>query len=129
MHRARTVQSVKNAMNHTGALRIECIEENKRNIMKAYAETFYKSQAWKKMRDYCFKRDVGLCQDCLKDGKIVSAEEVHHIIPITTQNIDDESITLNETNLVSLCRECHKSRHTGRKRRFQIDENGHVVVL
>lgn len=80
------------------------------------------------MRDYIFKRDMGLCQDCLKEGKIVSAEEVHHIIPISTQNIHDESITLNESNLVALCRECHKARHNGHKRRFTIDEYGHVIA-
>lgn len=81
------------------------------------------------MRDYIFKRDTGLCQDCLKQGMITSAEEVHHIIPIDTDNIKDESITLNENNLVSLCRECHKARHTGRKRRFQIDEYGRVRAI
>lgn len=95
--------------------------------MKDFAKTFYKSQAWQRMREYVMKRDKRLCQDCLKQGLIVIAEEVHHIKPITEENINDVNITLNEDNLVSVCRECHKARHHSRRQqRYFVDKFGHV---
>lgn len=68
----------------------------------------------------------GLCQDCLKEGKITPAEEVHHIIPLTVNNIHDPQITLNADNLIALCRECHRKRHGARKRRYEVDEFGRI---
>ena len=63
----------------------------------------------------------------MKEGKINPAEEVHHIKFITPQNITDPNITLNYSNLVALCRECHKKRHGARQRRYTIDEYGRVT--
>ena len=80
------------------------------------------------MRDYIYKRDKGLCVDCLTNGMITSAEEVHHIKPITQNNINDISITLNESNLISLCRECHQKRHRRKNRRYTVDELGRVTA-
>lgn len=95
--------------------------------VKPWAEHFYKSQQWQHVRDYVMKRDRMLCQDCLAKGLTVPAEEVHHIIPLQPENITDPSITLNENNLVSLCRECHRKRH-GREKRYKIDEFGRVTI-
>lgn len=99
--------------------------------MKKYAEKFYKNARWLKMRAYIYSRDKGLCQDCLKRGLYVPMEEVHHIIPITPDNIDDPDITLNEKNLISLCRECHRARHgeKEKKKRFEVDSRGVVSPL
>lgn len=95
--------------------------------MKDFAKSFYKSQRWQRMREYVMTRDKRLCQDCLKRGLIVVAEEVHHIKPITEENINDSNITLNEMNLVSVCRECHKARHNKKKtKRYFVDANGRV---
>ena len=95
--------------------------------VKEWAKFFYNSQQWHNMRTYIIKRDQGLCQDCLKKGLIVPAEEVHHIIPLQPENITDPSITLNEENLVSLCRECHRARH-GKEKRYKVDEFGRVTI-
>ena len=74
-----------------------------------------------------WQRDVGLCVDCRKRGIITPAEEVHHIIEITPDNINNPEITLNPDNLVSLCRECHKARHgDGYVPRYKIDSMGRV---
>lgn len=94
--------------------------------MKQWAETFYKSAAWKQTRTAIMARDRCLCQDCLGKGLVVPAEEVHHIIELTPENINDPSITLNEKNLISLCRECHRQRHGSRRRRYFVDEFGRV---
>lgn len=94
-----------------------------------YAKEFYRSKAWQKCRSFVFNRDCGLCQDCEKKGLMVPAEEVHHIIPITPENITDPSITLNPDNLVSLCRECHKARHGAHElQRYKVLPNGEVVL-
>jgi len=96
--------------------------------MQAWAEAFYSSGAWKTIRDLAKKRDAYLCVDCLKAGKITPAEEVHHIIEITPENVTDPNVTLNLDNLVSLCRECHKARHGARVRRYNVDEMGRVTI-
>ena len=95
--------------------------------MKDYAKGFYRTKQWQSVRDFVMSRDARLCQDCLKQGRITMAEEVHHVIPITKDNIKDPEITLNPDNLISLCRECHKLRHGAHDRRYKVDELGRVV--
>lgn len=95
--------------------------------MKKYAEAFYKSPQWKRCRENYIRSVGGLCEDCYKEGKITPAEEVHHKIFITPQNIVDPGITLNPSNLVALCRECHKRRHGASQPRVQVDEWGRVI--
>ena len=96
--------------------------------MKEYAERFYSSTEWKKCRETAYKRDRYLCVDCMKKGFQVPAEEVHHINPITPDNIENPEITLNLENLVSLCRECHKARHNNKETRYKVDEFGRVTI-
>ena len=97
--------------------------------MQAWAEEFYKSQAWKQIRDVAMKRDGYLCVDCAAEGRTTAAEEVHHITELTPENIHDPAVSLNLDNLVSLCRECHRARHGARQRRYKIDELGRVTIL
>lgn len=85
------------------------------------------------------KRDHWLCQDCLAKGIYTPAEEVHHIIPLTPENIEDPAVNTNPENLIALCRECHKQRHIAmrerrqnlgerRVRRYTVDEWGRAEV-
>ena len=57
------------------------------------------------MRAAVLARDRYRCQNnnCFR-----IAEEVHHKIEINESNINDENITLNPNNLISLCSDCHK---------------------
>lgn len=96
--------------------------------MKEYAEAFYKSTTWQQCRETAIKRDRYLCVDCMRRGFQTPAEEVHHIKPITPENINDPEITLNLDNLVSLCRECHQARHNKREKRYRVDEFGRVTI-
>lgn len=96
------------------------------DFMQSWAETFYKSTAWQRCRALAIKRDSYLCQDCLRLGRITPAEEVHHIQPLTPENIRRPEVTLNLENLVSLCRECHKARHGERQKRYEVDAQGRV---
>ena len=96
--------------------------------MKEYAEKFYKSKRWQKLRQYVWSRDRGLCQRCLKNGKITEGSTIHHIVEITQDTITDENITLNPDNLITLCRDCHAAVHK-REKRYTIDEFGRVTPL
>ena len=95
--------------------------------MKKFAETFYKSQAWKDCREGYFKSKGGLCEKCYSKGLIVPGEIVHHKIVLTPENIKDPDVTLNWKNLELLCRECHAIEHGARQRRYTIDEYGRVL--
>ena len=69
-----------------------------------FARAFYKSTQWKKQRAYILKRDGYICTE---EGCYNPATEVHHIIELTPENIHDPRISLAESNLRSLCHDCH----------------------
>lgn len=54
-----------------------------------------------------------LCQDCEADKRFVAATEVHHVVPCeTAKSIGDmERLMFDETNLRSLCHDCHVLTH------------------
>lgn len=60
--------------------------------------------AWRKLRLEKLA-DNPLCELCEKQGRIVAANTVDHIIPIQ----QDPSKRLDKTNLQSLCKSCHDS--------------------
>lgn len=95
-------------------------------MAKEYARTFYKSKAWQEVRRYVLMRDNYLCTKC---GEL--AEEVHHIIHLTHENITDTSISLNEKNLTCLCKDCHFKEHeedrTKKKYDYEFDSNGMLI--
>ena len=74
-------------------------------MAKEFAKTFYQSKAWKIRRAEVLRRDLFTCHDC--DGR---ANEVHHIVELSPQNIHDERVALGMDNLMSLCRDCHGAR-------------------
>ena len=98
-------------------------------IMKEYAESFYKSQAWKNTRAAYAKSKGGLCENCLSKGIYKSGEIVHHKIHLTPENISDPSVSLNWNNLELLCRDCHAFMHDRKKRRYKLDEMGRVIII
>ena len=98
--------------------------------MKEFAEKFYAGKAWKKARrGYIAMRinvDGGRCEECReKQGYIV-----HHVVALTTQNIEDASVALSWDNFKYVCKDCH-DRYEGHglhNQRDQVlvvfDENG-----
>lgn len=59
---------------------------------------------WDKKRRLILQRDNGLCQPCLKGGRVSGATQVDHIIPKAEGGTDDDS------NLQSICVPCHKAK-------------------
>lgn len=97
--------------------------------MQKWAEEFYSSGAWKAVREQAKKRDHYLCVDCLREGRITPAEEVHHIIALSQANVNDPRISLNLNNLKSLCRECHKRYDPKRiPKRYKVDAFGRIIT-
>lgn len=96
--------------------------------MKQYAEKFYKSRAWQQTRDAYSASVNHLCEKCLAQGLVTPGEIVHHIRPITRDNISNPEITLSWDNLQLLCRPCHEKIHRRTPKRYIIDECGHVII-
>lgn len=99
------------------------------NMAKPFAEKLYNSEAWHKVRELAMIRDKGLCQ-C--EGCCRPAEEVHHIVELTPENVDDPEVALNLDNLISVCKDCHFRIHREkilksfrrRARKKILDRNG-----
>lgn len=72
---------------------------------------FYTSDDWRTMRAYILERDAFECQWCKRDGKVTSKAdsvlEVDHIKELK----DYPELALDETNLRTLCKDCHNKRH------------------
>lgn len=83
------------------------IDNNYKAPKNTMVEKFYSSKQWQELREYVKARDNYLCQDCLKEGRITLATQVHHEIPI----LRDWEKRYDEGNLISLCTDHHKIRH------------------
>ena len=95
--------------------------------MQPWAKRFYKSKAWQRCRSAYVASVGGLCEVCLAAGNYRPGEIVHHRIPLTPDNIDDPSVTLDFGNLELVCRECHAALHGARIRRYYVDACGRVT--
>jgi 5-methylcytosine-specific restriction enzyme A len=74
-------------------------------------QAFYNSAAWKKKRLYVLRRDGYACQNCVRYGKFVDADTVHHLKEL----IDYPELRLKSSNLISLCKACHNKAHGSTK--------------
>ncbi len=81
--------------------------KNNRRLYSKEADAFYKSYAWQKCRTTVLERDGYLCQVCIREDRPIPADTVHHIIHLK----DDFSKALDENNLISVCRDCHRDLH------------------
>lgn len=76
--------------------------------MKEFARKFYHSKDWERVRRAAIIRDHGMCQ---YPGCNRPMDEVHHITPLTPDNIGDPKISLNLDNLMCVCRDHHFEIH------------------
>ena len=85
---------------------------------------FYRSDDWHLARAIKICSANGLCEKCGAPGK-----EVHHIIHLTINNVDNHSISLNQDNLILLCNDCHNKEHHrfGKKKVYKFDKDGNLV--
>lgn len=97
--------------------------------MKAWAEQFYNSDAWRACREAFLQSKGYLCERCSTPDNPVVAKIAHHKIYLTKENINNPYIALSWDNLEALCQDCHnKEHHRGeRKKRYSFDANGNLV--
>ena len=89
-------------------------------MARSFSRSFYDSHEWEQVRAYVLMRDRYTCQRCGKP-----AQEVHHIIHLTPDNIWDVNISLNPNNLISLCRADHFLIHSEDKKEGKRKARGH----
>jgi 5-methylcytosine-specific restriction endonuclease McrA len=72
----------------------------------------YNTKRWRDLRLW-FLQNNPLCERCKKDGKLNSAIDVHHIIPISTVDTitEKQELGFDINNLEGLCKEHHKEEH------------------
>lgn len=107
--------------------------------MKEWARAFYHSSPWKKLAAFVKRRDKGLCQRCLRHGEVKPGYIAHHKEPLTPDNINDPSVSLNADKCEYVCKQCHEEIHrelgygalngTPAKPRVGFDADGNVVRL
>ena len=95
-------------------------------------EAFYHSTAWKKCKlAYKSLRNY-TCERCGRPGWIV-----HHKTPLTIENINNPSISLDFSNLELVCLSCHDAEHHRLKgdglsepmhHSVRFDSEGNVIV-
>ena len=102
---------------------------------------FYKSKLWKQV-----KNNIWLKQDCRcalcnkpvyvsgitdyipKENRIIGI--VHHKEYLTEANIEDDSIAIDENNLIGVCKDCHERFHhidISTRKDYTFDEYGNLV--
>ena len=89
-----TIQEGRYCPKHKTIASREYDKQNRRNHSKHYG------WHWRKLRQR-YVANHPLCEQCLKDGRYVPVDEVHHIKSV------DEGGTHEDDNLISLCQSCH----------------------
>ena len=89
-------------------------EDNIQDYLRDWIETgnvskFYGTGIWKAKRDAIMRRDGCMCQLCRMQGVQTPAVVVHHIEHVE----DNPAAALDDANLLSLCKFCHKVVHKG----------------
>ena len=85
-------------------------------------QSFYCSSEWQVARAEKIASVNGRCEKC--DG---IGEEVHHIIELTPENINNPEITLEKNNLILLCKDCHNKEHKRFLVKQKFDEDGQLI--
>lgn len=74
----------------------------------------YRSTKWQKLRLVHLKNEP-LCQECLRNGRITAAEQVHHKKSFIQNGEINWNLFLDEDNLESICSACHGIEHQKEK--------------
>lgn len=85
-------------------------------MAKDFSRHIYHTSEWERVRQAAWARDHGLCQECLKRGRVTIAEIVHHKVELTPFNVNDQTVAFGVDNLECVCRDCHATLHGARQR-------------
>lgn len=91
-------------------------EEVKHRVSQGDTDLLYKTKEWQELRERILERDHYECQRCngrnvlgkpIKRIRLRKANTVHHISEVK----DMPELMMEESNLISLCHECHDIVH------------------
>lgn len=102
---------------------------------------FYQSKVWKQVRKNIWLKQNCLCAICKKPVYVDGISEyipkeyrrrgiVHHKIHLDNTNVYDDNITLNENNLIGVCKDCHELEHhkdISIRKEYIFDECGNLA--
>ena len=74
----------------------------------------YNDSRWRPLREQVMVRDGGLCQECLKQGRLTPANQVHHKVSpfqVGLSQADFEYYAWSLENLEAICADCHAAIH------------------
>lgn len=96
---------------------------------------FRNSRKWRNAARIYAESKCYICEKCgnmflnPKIKPITKQLQVHHIIPLTPENVDDPDISLNEDNFMLLCLVCHNAERSNGGSiapGLEFDENGQL---
>lgn len=102
---------------------------------------FYKSKLWNQVKNSVWLKQHCLCAICGKPCYVDGISEwipkeqrlkgiVHHIEHLHSNNLDDDSIAIDENNLIGLCIDCHNQEHfksNSTRNNVMFDEDGNLI--
>ncbi|WP_294481876.1 HNH endonuclease signature motif containing protein [uncultured Bacteroides sp.] len=90
-------------------------KKNENNFHDAERRKVYNTERWRRLRAWKFACNP-LCEMCLKDDKVVPAEDIHHVVSF--MSTDDPAqrnfLAYDFDNLMSLCKQCHQRVHNSK---------------
>ncbi len=98
-------------------------------MAQRFPKKLYNSSAWKNLARNIRERQFYRCQVC----GALNATAVHHIHPLTPENVENPRVALNPDNLILLCADCHNKVHdrayamSDERPLYSFDASGHVV--
>ena len=74
-------------------------------------QSFYNTTEWRKLRETYISQHP-ICEECLNNGKVTAAEDIHHRISPFKNGEGNKALFLDYNNLMSLCKQCHNMIHS-----------------
>ena len=83
---------------------------------------FYQSKAWKTVKNNIWLKQSCLCAICHKPVYVDGISDyipkdkrrigiVHHKVWLNDDNVNNQEISLDESNLIGICKDCHEKEH------------------
>lgn len=103
-------------------------------MAKAFAKKFYNSRRWRNNAKAFAESKCYICSRCHNRSMVGKKQKhrfiVHHIIPLTPQNIHNDDIAYGWNNLELLCIDCHNAIHAnGKVGECVFDEDGNPIGI
>lgn len=95
--------------------------ERKETDMRKLRQQAYQNTAWRKLRD-TYMHQHPICEECLKQGKITPATDVHHIRSPFQHGEINYNLLLDYDNLMALCKDCHGNIHAAQQGHVSPEE-------